>query len=468
MKKVLCGCVALTLALGSFGAVAEQDLQAQLDAANAKIAELQAQVDAYYPFYAAQVVATYGDDGVIWLEDVEAEYAAVEAQYAGYGISLANYGLVDTTKKDIVDAAVRNAVLLEKATELGLDQFDEEKTAELAASAQATFDEYVNYYISYFYADAEEVTDEMRQEAEKYWAEGGMSLEQIQESLTQSAVMDAVYDYAVKDVAIEEADVQASYEALIEANKANYADDRSYNADRSGGATIAWNPEGYRAVKHVLVMFNDEQAQKYSELQSQLSSLNAELEAIENPVEATAAPEATAEAEATPEPTPEPRSAEEVQAEIDACTVELDSLYGELMPRAEEVIAAFDEGTSFDELIKEYNEDPGMQNEPTASIGYAVSANSTYWEQPFTDGAMSIAEKGGISDPVRGSNGIHIIYYMDDVPAGEVALEEIREAVETQALDEKLNATYENQVSAWVEEAAPEYHYESFGIAAAE
>ena len=73
MKKLICICMALVLALGSFCALAEEDLQAQLDAANAKIAELQAQVDTYYPYYAAQIVATYGADGVVWLEDVKAQ-----------------------------------------------------------------------------------------------------------------------------------------------------------------------------------------------------------------------------------------------------------------------------------------------------------------------------------------------------------------------------------------------------------
>lgn len=460
MKKLICICVALVLALGSFCALAEEDLQVQLDAANEKIAELQAQVDAYYPFYAAQIVATYGADGVIWLEDVQEQFDAVEAQYANYGISLASYGMVDSVKKDIIDSAVRTAVLQDKAAELGLNAFDEDELAEFAQSAQEMMDDYVEYYLSYFYADAEEVTDEMRAEAEAYWADNGMNYDACLETLKSDAADAALYDYVTGDVAITEEDVEATYAARVEADRQNYANDRTYNADRSAGVGVAWNPEGYRAVKHVLIKFDDEQAQLYSDLQSQLDSLNDEKDAIENP-------EAADEADGEDAEAAEPRTVEEVNADIAACATEMEALYSQLLPTAEEVIAAFDSGADFDELIEKYNGDPGMQNEPTATIGYAVAENSTYWEQAFVDGAMSIEDKGGISGPVYGSNGIHIIYYMDDVPAGEVALEEIREDVEQEALETKIQTTYDDQVAAWEAEAGVQCFYENFGITAA-
>ena len=470
MKKILCICMALTLALGSFCALAETDLQAELDAANQTIAELQAQVDTYYPYYAAQIVATYGEDGIVWLKDVEAEYAAMEAQYANYGISLANYGMEDTVKMDVINAAAQTGVLMAKAAELGLDQFDEETAAELEASAQEMMDGYVDYYLSYYYPDAEEVTEDMRFEAQNYWADNGLTYEVALDDLKRTAIMDAIYDYATKDVAVTDEDIQAAYETLVEDNKTSYANDSSYNMDRNSGAPIAWNPEGYRAVKHVLIMFDEEQTQKYSDLQSQLTSLEAEKEAVENPVEpeATEAAADAAEAEATPEATAEPRSVEAIDADIAACNAELDELYAQLQPEADEVIAAFNEGTSFDELIEKYNEDPGMQNEPTATIGYAVSANSTTWDPAFTEGAMAIANKGEISGAVRGANGLHIIYYMDDIPAGEVALDAIREGVEENALSTKIQTTYDDQVNAWMEEANVQYFYENFGVATAE
>ena len=517
LKKLLCVCLALVLALAVTGCSSNKDVQAQLEAANvgiaelqaeldaanatiaelqaaepvaaeadnatepalgdsdaeAKIAELQALVDTYYPYYAAQIVATFGENGVVWLKDVQAAYDSVSAQYASYGLDLASYGMEETVKKDLVDSAVEDAVVKAKAAELGLDQFDEAALAEFEASAEATMQSYIDYYLGYYYPDAEEVTDEMRAEAEKYWTDNGFSREAYAESLQKDAINEAVYEYVTKDVAVTDEDVQAEYETLIAENQESYTNDRTYNSDRNAGATIAWNPEGYRAVKHVLIKFDDEQSALYSDLQSQLDSLNAEKDAIVEAQTATEAPEAEATAEATeetetaePEETEAPlRTLEEVNADIAACATEVEALYAQLMPTAEEVVAAFNAGTSFDELIAKYNEDPGMTNEPTATIGYAVSADSTTWDPAFTEGAMSIAEVGQISEPVRGSYGIHIIYYMSDVTPGEVALEEIHDGVAEVALSDKIAATYDEQVAAWVEEANVEYFYSNFGIA---
>ena len=523
LKKILCVCLALVLALAVTGCSSSKDIQAQLDAANvsvaelqaqldeanatiaelqaaaeaaeaepvaveteaatepalgdsdaeAKIAELQALVDTYYPYYIARIVATFGDDGVVWLDDVQAAYDSVSAQYASYGLDLAAYGMEESVKKDLVDSAVEDAVIKAKAAELGLDQFDETALAEFAASADETMESYIDYYLGYYYADAEEITDEMRAEAEKYWTDNGFSREAYAESLQKDAINEAVYEYVTKDIAVTDEDIQAEYETLLSENQESYTNDRTYNSDRNAGVTIAWNPEGYRAVKHVLIKFNDEQSALYSDLQSQLDSLNAEKDAIVAAQTATEAPEAEATAEATeetetaePEETEAPlRTLEEVNADIAACATEVEALYAQLMPTAEEVVAAFNAGTSFDELIAKYNEDPGMTNEPTATIGYAVSADSTTWDPAFTEGAMSIAEVGQISEPVRGSYGIHIIYYMSDVTPGEVALDEIHDGVAEVALSDKIAATYDEQVAAWVEEANVEYYYSNFGIA---
>lgn len=452
MKKILCLAMALVMALGCY-AFAEEDLQAQLDQANAKIAELQALVDTYSPYYFAQIAATYGEDGIIWVKDVQAQYEMMVAQYAQYGMDLASMGMEGMAMQSIIEASVKDAVIMAKAEELGMTEFDEAAMAEMEAAAQETLDMYVDYFISSQYPDAEEVTDEMKAAAIAYWANAGTTYDVILQDNIRAAAYDAVEEYILKDVAITEEDVQAEYEIMVEEAKAKYADDSAYNSDRSNGAAIAYHPEGYRGVKHVLVKFNDDQAALMSQLKQQIAALNAEKEAIENPAEGAEVPA-------------DARSIEQINADIAACAMEVEALYSTLLPTAEEVIEKFNSGVSFDELIAQYNADPGMNVEPMASQGYAVREGSTRWDPAFTAGAMSIAEIGGISQPVYGSYGIHIIYYLNDIAAGEVALEEIREAVEANALTEKENAAYNSTIDAWVEEMNVEYHYENLGIAA--
>jgi len=449
MKKLLCSGLAVSMLLGS-GAFATEDLQTQLDAANAKIEELQAQVDLYKPYYQAQIVATYGENGVVWLKDAQAAYDAYEQQYSAYGLKLADLGLDGMLKEQIVDDFVRNGVIGLKAEELNIaETLDAATVAAIEAEARANIDYYIDYYINYYYAD-QEVTDEMRAEAEEYWKSVGLSFEAELLSLLETAIKDAVYEYVTKDITISEAEVQTEYANLLANDTATYpADAYSYIDARSYGDPIAYNPEGYRTVKQVLIKFDDDQAAQYSELNAQLTALNEELAAVNA---------------GTTEEGAAVRTADAINADITACATAIEALYSALLPEAEEVISKFNSGVSFDELIAQHNDDPGMNAEPAASQGYTICAEETYWDPSFIAAGMSIEEVGQISEPAYGAYGIYILYYLADIPSGPVSLDEIREGVETLTLENKKTNTYEAQVAAWVAEANVEYFYENFGL----
>ena len=143
LKKLLSMVLAMLLALGTVAALAEEevDLQAQLDAANARIAELEAEVELYRPYYENQIVAEFGDGGIIWLEDAQAEFEAASSAYAQYGLSIDDYAA--EVKQQILETLVQKEVLNQKATELGLDQLDEEALKNLEAEAAENFETYV-------------------------------------------------------------------------------------------------------------------------------------------------------------------------------------------------------------------------------------------------------------------------------------------------------------------------------------
>ena len=450
MKKLLCMAIAMLLSL-SAAALAEDDLQAQLDAANARIAELEAEVALYKPVYEKQVVAEYGEGGIIWREDAQKEYQDAADAYAQYGLSIDDYA--DDIKQDILNMLVQNAVLAEKTAELGLDALDDETRANLEAEAAETYETYIETYKSYF-ADEDTDDETAREQTIEAMAQYGLTQEALVEQTIESYIDEQLYNYVTEDVVVTDEDVQAAYEEMVTESEESFTDDDySYNSARKSGETIAWNPEGYRAVKHVLIKFDDDQAAKYNELQSTLTSLQAEKAALDAPAEDAAEGE---------EAGAEPRSAEAIEADIAAVTAEIEALHAELLPRAQEVIDAFEAGTDFDTLIEQYNADPGMKNEPTATNGYAVSATSSVYDPAFTEGAMSIEAVGQISGPVYGANGIHIIYYLNDITPGPVPFEEIAEEAEQEALSNKTSDTYDAQVAAWVEEAHPVYHLDRF------
>lgn len=465
MKRILCLALALMLTLGACALAEGDDLQAQLDEANAHIAELEAEVEKYRPYYEAQIVAEYGEDGIIWLEDAQKQFEEASAMYAQYGIPVDSYAA--EIKQSIVESMVREAVLDDKAEEMGLSELDEATMADLTEQANADLETYIGYYTSYF--AKEDATDEENREATLQGLEqNGINADALLKDRVSNYVSEKLHDAVTKDVSVSDEDIQAKYQAMIEEDKESYTDDDyAYNAARSDGSVIAWNPEGYRTVKHVLIKFDDEQAKQYSELQSALDGLNDELNALDNP-EPTAEPTEGAEDAEDAEPAEEaeaeaaPRTREEIQADIGEIGASIEALYAQLMPKAQEVVDAFNAGTDIDTLIAQYGEDKGMTREPSMSQGYAVAENSTYWDPAFTEGAMSIAEIGQISEPVRGKNGVHIIYYLADITPGDVPFEDIKDGVAAEALEEKVSQTYDDQVEAWVEEAKPTYHLDRF------
>ena len=461
LKKLIAMALAMLLCLGAVSALAEEDLQAQLDAANARIAELEAEVELYKPFYDDQIVAEYGEGGIIWKEDADKEFQAASDAYAQYGLSIDDFAA--DIKQDILETLVREAVLHEKAEEMGLSDLSDETMAELQSEAEANFETYVDTYRDYF-ASEDASDDEAREQTIAAMAQYGLTQDVLYEQMVHSYVDEQLHTAVTGDVTVSDEDIQAEYEAMVADDEANYTDDRAYSNARNSGATIAWNPEGYRAVKHVLIKFDDDQAAKYTELSTTLNTLEAEKEAVENPAEETEAEgdAETSESSETSEPESEPRSLEEIDADLARVTAEIEGLYAELLPRAQQVIDEFNGGADFDSLIEAYNDDPGMKNEPTATNGYAVSADSTVLDPAFTEGAMSIAEIGQISAPVNGMNGIHIIYYMADITPGAVPFEDIAETVEANALADKVEQTYNTAVDEWVEAAAPVYYPDRF------
>lgn len=472
MKQLICMVLSVLLCLGAVSALAEEDLQAQLDAANARIAELESEVELYKPFYENQIVAEYGEGGIIWKEDAAKEFQAASDAYAQYGLRIDDFAA--DIKQDILETLVREAVLHEKADEMGLSDLSDETMAELKSEAEANFETYVDTYRDYF--ASEDASDEdARTQTIEAMAQYGLTLDTLTEQMVHSYVDEQLHAAVTGDVTVSDEDIQAEYDAMVADDQANYADDRAYNNARNSGATIAWNPEGYRAVKHVLIQFDDDQSARYNELSGTLNTLKAEKEAVENPTEATEtegdaeAAETEGDAEATEtegaeaaEPESEPRSVEEIDADIARVTAELEGLYAELLPQAQQVIDEFNGGADFDSLIEAYNADPGMSREPTATNGYAVSAESTTLDPAFIEGAMSIEAVGQISAPVNGMNGIHIIYYLADITPGAVPFEDIAEAVEANALADKVDETYNTTVDEWVEAAAPVYYPDRF------
>ena len=73
---------------------------------------------------------------------------------------------------------------------------------------------------------------------------------------------------------------------------------------------------------------------------------------------------------------------------------------------------------------------------------------------------MMLESVGQISTPIRSTSGVHIIKYIGDVPAGEVPLSDVRDALTSEVLAQKQDEYYSAQEAQWLSSANPHYYPE--------
>lgn len=125
----------------------------------------------------------------------------------------------------------------------------------------------------------------------------------------------------------------------------------------------------------------------------------------------------------------------------------------------DEIMEQYNAGIDFKSLINRYSTDRTDRN--VNGDGYPFHPDSTMWPENFKKAASALEKPGDISEPFVTEQGIHILCYAGDVPAGEhVLTDEERELLNTAALRyyqmEKLNALVEEWQGDYEIETHPE------------
>ncbi len=350
---------------------------------------------------------------------------------AGY-VSEGDYSLA-------IEYAVQDKVLKDKIAELGLDQFTEEEIAAFREEAHAEWESAIDSYVSYFLAeDTDEARAQAREDGAAYFTAYGYSEEGLLDSLQLSASYEKLEQSVLegKDTAVTEEEIRAEFEATaashqaaVEGNIYLYELYQNYY-----GMEFWYMPEGYRGIIHILMKVDDELLSAYQDAEAAFEESITD-EAPEGDAELKAAADAAKEA---------------VLASKQA---EIDDIYNRLA-----------QGESFEALIAQYGEDPGMENASYLADGYAVHKDSVVYDPVFTAGAFSekMLKPGDTSDPVIGSYGIHILHYLRDIPSGIVELTDaISAEIEESLYTDKVNTYYAEALEAWIAEHDVVYHQEA-------
>jgi len=412
----------------------------------------------------SKVVVTY-DGGEITrgelLGDYVSQYSYFTYMYSMYyGTSVSEDEAVEIARS-VAEGYVNTYAVLKQAEKMGITLTDEEK-AECEEIANASYQEDYNS----FYATAEGDTEELKKLNTEYeMANVGSTYEYFYNQQAWDKLLTKVED-AIREespeITEEEIRVRLADQAM--------EDEKSYSQDLASfeqnmmddSYVITWIPDGYRTVKHVLVIPETEVLDAYIASRNAISTANSALAALNN--ERLNAKNGAEGA----------RSIEEIEADLEVKNAEMDELEAKqdecaaacianVQDKLDEIYAKLDAGEDFDAVMAEYGEDPGMQIDPSMTNGYYVNAASSTWDFSFRNAAMALENVGDYSaEPVVSASGVHIIYYNSDVEGGAVDLDDIREEYTEIAQTEADNEYFNSKLTGWVAELNPKYNIDNF------
>lgn len=450
--KVLGLLLALVLMLSGCNLIAV-DAKMQADEEIAKIDQAYAQTVASYDGGDVRFAEVVGDFNALYNETSYMYY-----YYFGYEMSTED---VEMLMQDVLGARVRGEIVAAKFDEA--HTLSEDELAQVEADAKSVYE---SYYVSAMDSAEGKTIEDKQENARVMLREAGFDYDTLYENIHTNARQSAMEEILRAEVAdVTDEELQAAYDEKVAEQEISYIDGSSFEYAMSGEEElVCWQPEGYRTVKHILVMPEGDVRGAYTDAVYALENAQVDLEILADELIA-ANDDDLQEGE---------RTAEEIQKEIDAINANMAGLeaavadtraacLAAVQETTDEIYARLESGEAFEDLIAEYGEDPGMQNEPTKSRGYYVSAGSQNWETNFRDASMELENVGDYTmEPVVSGSGVHIILYASDVQGGKIAFEDVRDALYAETLEARQEAHCEEIINAWVEAANPSYDIAAF------
>ena len=388
-------------------------------------------------------------------------------QYSMYSMFNYSYDVTDpaniqAAKDAAVDTLKTSLALTAKAKALGLDQLSDEELESVKTTAQANLDSVIASAKAYVEGGSEMDETALAEAAAKMAEDAGYTLDAYIAQGTTDAISAKLKEYAVKDVAVTDEEIQAEYDSRVESHKSTYSESAgTWASAANNNSTLYYTPAGVRRVKQILVKFKDEDKAAIDDAKTKLNDANtavttaqAKVDAAQGTVDTEGiSDEDKAKAEETLSAAKqELEDADKaLLAANQAVTEATDKAFANIDEKADAVLAQLaEEGADWQKIMDENNEDEGMKDNEK---GYAVATGMTNFDAAFVDAAMALEKIGDISPKTKGSYGYYIIRYESDEAEGPVALDAVKETLSSSLLTTKQNDAYEATKAQWVDEA---------------
>ena len=362
------------------------------------------------------VVVEY-DGGDITSDEARIVYEQALSDYAMMGEDVSESGdlILDMVLFDMTS----ERIAYKKAVELGLTDYSDAEIAEIDAIAREEYNATVNFYAGDA-ADEEAVA-----RAQEYLSETeGYTYEGVRADIMDEYWREKLYAHVISGVSVDADDIAAVYSSRLSEQQARYdADPTEFENDLLGGEIVVYYPAGYRTVKQIYFALDVEDVARVAEINEQLA-------------------------------------AETDAAVIESLNAELDSIYASAEQEANDVIAQFQGGADFDQLIAENSDYNDMADGTFSSPGFYISEKTVFWPAEFVEAAMALVNPGDISAPVRTPEGVYVVRFIANVEAGSVPLSNVSSRLTTETQEVMKEQAYDEQLSIWMEEANVQYYPE--------
>ena len=362
-------------------------------------------------------------------------------------------------RDEAIQGCIQEGLIEMKLREAGKNDFTAEEEETLRATALSQYETIWQGIWEKAKQSNQGFTEE---QVTEFLNEQGYSSEAIYEALKANERLHRAVELFCPSLTLTEDMVEKYYEAqFLLPDRERYENDLDLYEQEilAGNNESFYTPEGYRAIKQVLLAYPGEIDKA---LRNENARVNIALQAVAE------AASAVSEAALTGD------SWDDVagpRAEYDAAVNELTAAkqaYNEKRERltlplirdtVEAINAEIDAGIDIDSVINKYSTDKNEQNLDKG--GYPVHPDSKNWPPEFLEAAGKLEKPGDLSGPVLTDMGIHILYYAADIPAGPHELtDEERQLLNASALYYYQTQALEKLVADWTDEYEIETHPE--------
>ncbi len=362
-------------------------------------------------------------------------------------------------RDEAIQGCIQEGLIEMKLREAGKNDFTAEEEETLRATALSQYETIWQGIWEKAKQSNQGFTEE---QVTEFLNEQGYSSEAIFEALKANERLHRAVEMFCPDITLTADMVEKYYEAqFLLPDRERYEKDLDLYEQEilAGNNESFYTPEGYRAIKQVLLAYP-------GEIDKALRNENARVNiALQVVAEAASAVSEAALTGDSWDDVAGPR------AEYDAAVNELTAAkqaYNEKRERltlplirdtVEAINAEIDAGIDIDSVINKYSTDKNEQNLDKG--GYPVHPDSKNWPQEFLEAAGKLEKPEDMSGPVLTDMGIHILYYAADIPAGPHELtDEERQLLNTSALYYYQTQALEKLVADWTDEYDIETHPE--------